>query len=85
MTRHKQTPETPPPPVDRAEVRRLLGLANADREAGAKMLHHPALERLGELCGVLAVYCFARWPDDHHLTAADLDRLAAQLVNRRSP
>lgn len=78
--KRRETPETPPAPPDRREVRRLLGEANRDREAGKPMMHHPSLERLGELCGVLAVYVFAQWPDDHHLTAADLDRLADGLV-----
>jgi hypothetical protein len=79
--RRREQPEPEAlPPVDRAEVLRLLCEANALRESGVNLHHHPALEALGELCGVMAVYVFIRWPNDYRLSAAQLDKLADGLM-----
>lgn len=79
----KPTPE--PPPIDRARVGALLRQANAARERGRLTPRHPALTELGELCGVLAEYIFVWYPDDYHLSAADIDVLTDGLVRMAAP
>lgn len=82
--REDPAPETPP--VDRAKVRALLGEANAARERGEIMHHHPTLLALEDVCdSIVAYYVFAFASDDYRFSAAELDDLADELVRRAAP
>lgn len=84
--KRRDEPEPETPPVDRAKVRALLEEANALREAGENLHHHPIMERLVEASRrPLAVYVFAFVPHDHRLTSARLDELADGLLPRVAP
>jgi hypothetical protein len=71
--------------IDRAKVRALLGEANALRESGVNLHHHPVMEGLGDLCGVMGLYVFAFTADDCRLDEAQLDAFADGLVRRAAP
>ena len=86
MKRREDPAPAGPPPVDRAKVRALLEEANALREAGENLHHHPIMERLAEASRrPLAVYVFAFCPDDHRLSSARLDEMADGLARRVAP
>ena len=77
----REQPAPEPPPVDRAKVRALLGEANAARERGETMHHHPTLLALEDVCNrIAAYYVFMRYPNTYKLTDAELDELADGLV-----
>ena len=81
MRRKEQaTPE--PLPVDGARIRQLIAQAAADRDAGVVMHHHPALEELGELCGILTYY---RFQLEDPRTPAALEDFARQAIENAEP
>ncbi len=84
--RRRPKPQEGPPPLtaqDVYNVRRILEQANAARERGENMHHHPLLERLAEVTRKpLAYYVFAFCPDDRELSAAELAELAAGLCRQ---
>ena len=84
--KRREDPATETPPVDRAQVRALLGQANAARERGETMHHHPTLLALEDVCdSIMAYYVFAFKSDDYRFSAAELDDLANLLARRVAP
>ena len=82
----REQPPPEPPPVDRAKVRALLGEANAARERGEIMHHHPTLLALEDVCdSIVAYYVFAFTSDDYRFSNEELDDLAERLVPRVAP
>lgn len=84
--KRREDPAPEPPPVDRAKVRALLGEANAARERGENMHHHPTLLALEDVCdSIVAYYVFAFTSDDYRFSNEELDDLAERLVPRVAP
>jgi len=74
-------PDDDPPPVDRARVRLLLGLANDLRESGVNLHYHPLMTALREAAhNPLAIYVFTFVPDDMTLDDDRLDAFADGLA-----
>lgn len=56
--RRRIAPSPEPPAIDRARVHELILQLVAARDRGEVMHQHPALNELGDLCGIMAYYRF---------------------------